>query len=81
MKKSLVALAILALSGAAGAQAFVYPKEWSATAPTEVKRGGTFRDYTISDYKTLEPVHRSRVTEYPRHNYRRWVLHLRSSKG
>ncbi len=55
MKRSLLALAVLALGSSAGAQAFVFPAKWSVTAPSEVKRGGVFRDYILSDFKTINP--------------------------
>jgi peptide/nickel transport system substrate-binding protein len=55
MKKTLVALAALALGSSAAAQAFVYPAKWYATPASEAKRGGTYRGSAISDYKTLNP--------------------------
>ena len=44
MKRSMLALAVLALSSSAGAQAFVHPAKWSVTAPSEAKRGGVLRE-------------------------------------
>jgi peptide/nickel transport system substrate-binding protein len=57
MKRSLVAVALLGLSfaGVASAQAFVNPKEWSVTNPSEAKKGGTYRTSALNDYKTLNP--------------------------
>ena len=65
MKRSMLALAVLALSSSAGAQAFVHPAKWSVTAPSEAKRGGVLRDYIISDYKTINPFTTAEASNIP----------------
>jgi peptide/nickel transport system substrate-binding protein len=65
MKKSLVALAAIALGSSAAAQAFVHPAKWSTSTPAEAKRGGTFRDFTISEFKTFNPFTSSEATNIP----------------
>lgn len=55
MKKSLMVLAALAVSGTASAAPFVWPQAWTSNPPSEVQTGGTFRDYVLSDHKTLNP--------------------------
>jgi peptide/nickel transport system substrate-binding protein len=65
MKRSLVALAALALGSSASAQAFVFPAKWSVTAPSEAKRGGSYRDWTISDFKTINPFTTAEATNIP----------------
>ncbi len=39
----------------AQAQAFVWPQKWSAAKLSEVKRGGTLRASSISDFRTFNP--------------------------
>ena len=65
MKRSMLALAVLALSSSAGAQAFVHPAKWSVTAPSEAKRGGVLRDYILSDYKTINPFTTAEAQNIP----------------
>ena len=65
MKRSLLALAVLALGSGAGAQAFVHPAKWSVTAPSEAKRGGVLRDYILSDYKTINPFTTAEADSIP----------------
>lgn len=65
MKRSMLALAVLALGSSAGAQAFVHPAKWSVTAPSEAKRGGVLRDYNISDYKTINPFTTAEAQNIP----------------
>ncbi|MCL5964742.1 MAG: ABC transporter substrate-binding protein, partial [Deinococcus sp.] len=57
MKKALWLLASVALLsvGAVQAQAFVWPQAWTTAKPGEVKRGGTLKSSTISDYRTFNP--------------------------
>ncbi len=65
MKKALVALAAMALGSSAAAQAFVHPAKWSVTAPAEAKRGGTYRDFSISEFKTYNPFTTAEATNLP----------------
>jgi peptide/nickel transport system substrate-binding protein len=65
MKKTLLALAALALGSSAAAQAFVHPARWSSSAPSEVKRGGAYRIATISEFKTFNPFTSSEATNIP----------------
>ncbi|CAM3790523.1 ABC transporter substrate-binding protein [Deinococcus frigens] len=54
MKKALfLALAMTATTSLAAP--FVYPAAWTGEQNTANKRGGEFRDYTISDFKTINP--------------------------
>ncbi|WP_034383867.1 ABC transporter substrate-binding protein [Deinococcus sp. YIM 77859] len=64
MKKALlVALAMTA--GSAVAAPFVWPAAWTAEQNTANKRGGEFRDYTISDFKTFNPFTSAEATSVP----------------
>jgi peptide/nickel transport system substrate-binding protein len=60
MKKPWLVLASLAALGmgaslAQDAKPFVYPQAWTVAQPSEVRRGGTIRISTISDYRTINP--------------------------
>ena len=55
MRKAVLLVGILALAGVASAQTFVWPQKWTVAKPSEAKRGGTPRGYTISDYRTFNP--------------------------
>ena len=55
MRKAVLLVGILALAGVASAQTFVWPQKWTVAKPSEAKRGGTLRGYTISDYRTFNP--------------------------
>jgi peptide/nickel transport system substrate-binding protein len=65
MKKAIVAMAALALGSSAAAQTFVHPAKWSTSAPAEAKRGGTFRDFSISEFKTYNPFTSSEASNIP----------------
>ncbi len=54
MKKALFLMAALATSGAFAAP-FVWPASWSASKPSEAKRGGELRQGVLSDFKTFNP--------------------------
>ena len=62
--KKLLMLAALTL-GAASAAPFVFPAAWFAENPANAKMGGDFRNYTISDYKTLNPFTSSEADSLP----------------
>jgi len=64
MKKALFVVAAMTLSSALAAP-FVYPAKWSADAPSAAKRGGEYRDYTISDFKTFNPFTASEAVSVP----------------
>ena len=57
MKKALVAVAALAFSGGALAAPFVNSASWTASKPSEVKRGGSYADGTFSNYTTFNPLY------------------------
>jgi peptide/nickel transport system substrate-binding protein len=49
----------------AQAQAFVWPQKWTVAKPSEVKRGGTLRGSTISDFRTFNPFLTAEATNVP----------------
>lgn len=64
MKKALfVALAMSASS--AFAAPFVWPAAWTAEQNTANKRGGEFRDFAISDFKTINPFTSAEANSIP----------------
>ncbi len=44
---------------------FVYPANWSTTAPSEAKRGGVYRTALTSDFKTLNPFTTAEAVNLP----------------
>ena len=54
MKYMFTFAAALTLGGGFAAP-FVYPAKWSADPASAAKKGGDFRDSSISDYKTINP--------------------------
>lgn len=56
MKRVLLSLAALALASMGLAQTFVWPDAWTAAEPGEATYGGTYRDYSISDPRTFNPL-------------------------
>ena len=64
MKKVLMLAAALTL-GSSMAAPFVWPAKWSADAPSAAKTGGEFRNYTISDFKTVNPFTSAEATSIP----------------
>ncbi|GGS23612.1 ABC transporter substrate-binding protein [Deinococcus knuensis] len=65
MKKTLMLALALTVSTAAAQSAFTYPAAWTADQNTANKRGGEFRDYTISDFKTFNPFTSAEATSIP----------------
>lgn len=64
MKKALfLALAMAATTSMAAP--FVYPAAWTAEQNTANKRGGEYRDYTLSDFKTFNPFTSAEATSIP----------------
>ena len=61
MKKALMLALALGTSSSLAAP-FVYPAAWTAEANTANKRGGEFRNYTISDFKGFNPFTTSEAT-------------------
>lgn len=61
MKKVLY-LAIALAASTSLAAPFVYPASWTAEPNTANKRGGEFRNYTISDFKGFNPFTTSEAT-------------------
>ncbi|MFC4455579.1 ABC transporter substrate-binding protein [Deinococcus sonorensis] len=64
MKKTLFLLAALTL-GTSSAAPFVWPAKWSADPASSAKKGGEFRSYQISDYKTLNPFTSAEADSLP----------------
>ncbi|WP_028306050.1 ABC transporter substrate-binding protein [Deinococcus ficus] len=64
MKKALFLVAALAASTSLAAP-FVYPAAWTAEPNTANKRGGEFRNATISDFKTFNPFTSAEATSIP----------------
>ncbi|RJF73457.1 ABC transporter substrate-binding protein [Deinococcus cavernae] len=54
MKKAF-ALAFALMASTSLAAPFVYPQAWSADPAASAKRGGELRNWTLSDFKTLNP--------------------------
>ena len=65
MRKAVLLVGILALAGVASAQTFVWPQKWTVAKPSEAKRGGTLRGYTISDYRTFNPFLTAEANSIP----------------
>lgn len=65
MNKRWIFVAVMALSGTATAAPFVYPAKWTSTPASAVKTGGTFNDYTLGDYKTVNPFESSEADSIP----------------
>ncbi len=64
MKKALfLALAMTATTSMAAP--FVYPAAWTGDTNTANKTGGEFRDFTISDFKTINPFTSAEATSIP----------------
>ena len=61
MKKALMLALALGASTSLAAP-FVYPAAWTGEANTANKRGGEFRNYTISDFKGFNPFTTSEAT-------------------
>ncbi len=57
MKRSISGILALSLvlASAALAQAFTWPASWTRAKPGEAKRGGTYIEATISDFRTMNP--------------------------
>ncbi len=57
MRKAVRLVALVSVFFAAGAlaQTFVWPAKWTTAKPGEAKPGGTLVDYTISDFRTMNP--------------------------
>lgn len=74
MKRLLAVLSLLVFAALAFAQdeqlevtenPFVYPANWSSTAPGEAKMGGQFRSYSISDFDSFNPFTVSSSPDLP----------------
>lgn len=55
MIKKLAFLALALSASSSLAAPFVFPAAWFADAPSKAKAGGEFRDWSLSDFKTLNP--------------------------
>ena len=53
--KYMLALAAALTLGGSFAAPFVYPAKWNADPASSAKKGGDYRESTISDYKTINP--------------------------
>jgi peptide/nickel transport system substrate-binding protein len=56
---------VLLASGWASAAPFVYPANWTTSKPEEVRTGGTYRFFTISDFKTINPFTSAETPSIP----------------
>ncbi|WP_027461045.1 ABC transporter substrate-binding protein [Deinococcus murrayi] len=65
MKKALFVALALTAGSAASAAPFVWPAAWTAEQNTANKRGGEFRTFTISDFKTFNPFTSAEATSIP----------------
>ncbi len=67
MKKTRWIIGILAIAalGFAAAQPFTWPSKWTTAKPGEAKRGGTFVEATISDFRTMNPFLSAEATNIP----------------
>ncbi|BDP41285.1 peptide-binding protein [Deinococcus aetherius] len=64
MKRAMFVALAMTL-GSAVAAPFVYPAAWTAEQNTANKRGGEFRSYTISDFKTINPFTSAEAESIP----------------
>ncbi|MFC4425447.1 ABC transporter substrate-binding protein [Deinococcus navajonensis] len=64
MKKALI-LALAMTASTSFAAPFVWPAAWTAEQNTAEKRGGEFRNYNLSDYKTLNPFTSAEADSLP----------------
>ena len=64
IKKLLVLAAALSLGGSLAAP-FVYPAKWTAEPASAAKKGGDYRESTISDYKTINPFTSAEARSIP----------------
>lgn len=64
MKSVLVLAAALSLSSSLAAP-FVWPAAWSADPASSAKKGGNYNNFTISDYKTINPFTSAEADSIP----------------
>ncbi|WP_102127347.1 ABC transporter substrate-binding protein [Deinococcus planocerae] len=64
MKRAMFVALAMTL-GSAVAAPFVYPAAWTAEQNTANKRGGEFRNYTISDFKSINPFTDAEAVSIP----------------
>ena len=64
VKYMLMLAAALSLSSSLAAP-FVYPAKWSADPASAAKKGGDYRDSSISDYKTINPFTSAEAQSIP----------------
>ncbi|MDL2343721.1 ABC transporter substrate-binding protein [Deinococcus sp. MIMF12] len=65
MKKALFVALAMTVGSAASAAPFVWPAAWTGEQNTANKRGGEYRDFTISDFKTFNPFTSAEATSIP----------------
>ena len=68
MKKALFVALAMTVGSAAFAAPFVWPAAWTAEQNTANKRGGEFRDYVISDFKTINPFTSAEADSIPQND-------------
>lgn len=56
MRKLFLSLAFVAVATFAMANPFVWPGNWTVTAPGEAVAGGVYRDHSTSDPRTFNPI-------------------------
>ncbi|MCP2013032.1 peptide/nickel transport system substrate-binding protein [Deinococcus sp. HSC-46F16] len=65
MKKALFVALAMTVGSAAFAAPFVWPAAWTAEQNTANKRGGEYRYYSLSDYKTFNPFTSAEADSIP----------------
>ncbi|WP_104990316.1 ABC transporter substrate-binding protein [Deinococcus sp. NW-56] len=65
MKKALFVALAMTVGSAASAAPFVWPAAWTAEQNTANKRGGEYRYYSLSDYKTFNPFTSAEADSIP----------------
>ncbi|CAM3172951.1 ABC-type dipeptide transport system, periplasmic component [Deinococcus saxicola] len=63
--KNALFLALAMTATTSLAAPFVYPAAWTGEQNTANKRGGEFRNYTLSDFKTFNPFTSAEATSIP----------------
>ncbi|WP_407539285.1 ABC transporter substrate-binding protein [Deinococcus radiomollis] len=63
--KNVLMLAAALTMGSSLAAPFVYPAKWSADPASAAKKGGDYRDSSISDYKTINPFTSAEAQSIP----------------
>ncbi|MGY2892225.1 ABC transporter substrate-binding protein [Deinococcus sp. UYEF24] len=63
--QNVLVLAAALTMGSSLAAPFIYPAKWSADPVSAAKKGGDYRDSSISDYKTINPFTSAEAASIP----------------